>query len=219
MKTFMKIGMVFYIFFQLWFFTYGQGLRAGVSGGLNLGKHSEEMKHEEFRFRPAFTGGLFLAYEFNSWLILQSEFFYSMKGNVRVTSIPFTGNSTGRESKVITKLNYFEIPLLIVTKFNLDFPLKPKIMIGPAFSFLLTAKAEAEWPFSSNNMEIDQKDFWKPSEFGIILGFGGDYKFGIHMIDLSFRYNLGLNDINNGVGGGKITSNTFAFLLGYSIIL
>lgn len=213
MKNFVKAFLVFLVISNINSLTNGQGFRIGITSGLNFSKHSEEMKHEEFRYRIGYIGGMFLLYNFNEWIGVQTELLYSMKGNVRVTPVP----QSNSESKVFTKLNYIEVPLLIKLSFQLEFPVKPFIIAGPSFSLLQTAEAEAEWPFSSNTTEIDQKDFWKQSEFGIVLGVGGDYEFGLHRIGFNLRYDLGLNNINAGVGGGKINSKTITILLGYSI--
>lgn len=194
-----------------------QGFRVGVKGGINLAKHTEEFEHTEFNYRIGSIGGAFISYDFNDLISLQSEVLYSMKGNTRVFQGQLLAQGSISESRVITKLNYIEIPLLLFISFELNSNIRPKILFGPIISFLQTATAEAEYGGSS--YEINTKELWKSNDFGIILGSGLDYKVGENKIVLDIRYNLGLADLDNGIGGGKITSNALSFLLGYSIVL
>lgn len=209
------------IFILLLLFTFNtlnaQVFRAGIKGGINLAKHTEELQHTDFKYRTGFIGGGFISYGLTELVSFQSEILYSMKGNTRVIPEQILGQVTIPESKVFTKLNYIEIPLLLIIAFDLNSNFRPKILFGPVISFLLTAKSEAESYSGGGGIEVDQKDLWKSSDYGIIFGVGGDYNIGNNKIVLDIRYNLGLADLNNGVGGGKITSNTISFMLGYAI--
>ena len=216
MKSYLNILFILLLFFSCEALN-AQGFSIGIKGGINLAKHTEELEHTEFNYRIGFIGGGFVSYDFNNLISIQSEVLYSMRGNARVFPEQILGQLIIPESKVVTKLNYIEIPLLLFISFDLNSNIRPKILIGPAISFLLTAKSEAEIYSDEEGTEIDQKELWKPNDYGIIFGIGADYTVGNNKIILDIRYNLGLADLNDGVGGGKITSNTISLLLGYLI--
>jgi opacity protein-like surface antigen len=100
----------------------------------------------------------------------------------------------------------------------MDFIIKPKIFIGPEYSFLLDAKIEYIEQGNSQ-AEIDEKDHFKQNEYGIILGAGAEYELQSGKIIFDVRYNYGLKNINIIEQGSEIKSNTISFNLGFAFSL
>ena len=108
----------------------------------------------------------------------QPEILFSQQGS----TIKFDSSQPDIESN----FSYVNIPLIVklytVAGINLQ--------VGPQIGFLTSAEIDNE----------DYKEELKGTDFSLALGVGWDLPFGL---TLDGRYNLGLSDINDGIGQGS----------------
>ncbi len=154
------------------------------------------------QFRTGFAGGLFVCYEVLSFLAIQPEVLYTMKGVKLDATFPIVG-----KAEATVKLDYIEIPVLV----KLMLPIggfKPNIFAGPSFAFNILAELSGEALGQSSSVDLKDVD---PSlgpetfDFGFVVGAGVDLEVGPVLLTLDGRYTLGLTeiwedvDIKNGV--------------------
>ena len=107
------------------------------------------------------------------------------------------------------RLNYLQIPIYFDLFFGeLGTPFRPKVYLGFAPGFLLSAKA---------NDVIDFKDETSSINFALSGGLGFNYRVANRIwLNTDLRAYLGLNDVRDEAFrvGDKITNNTYQFSLG-----
>jgi hypothetical protein len=191
----------------------------GGSFGLNLSKlnYKDDLQGYNFNYRNGIKLGLFTEYNLADLFLIHTEINYSMRGTEYGLDEIESFGLTIPKHKFIQKINYVEVPVLFEYNLPINFYLKPKIFIGPEISFLLNAKIEYIEDDVSKN-EIEEKDTFKSTEYGIVMGVGTDYNIFLGKFIFDVRYYYGLSNINK-VEGSKITSNTLSFNLGYAFSL
>jgi Outer membrane protein beta-barrel domain len=88
------------------------------------------------------------------------------------------------------------------------------IQMGPQFGFLLDGERKTN-STALNVFDKNIKDVYKSSDVSVSVGLGYDFKFGL---ELDFRYNVGIKDINNVADGGSIQSRAFMMSLGWAFL-
>ncbi|MFZ5515486.1 MAG: porin family protein [Candidatus Zhuqueibacterota bacterium] len=148
--------------------------------------------------RLGFSFGYFFQYRMNDVLVLQPEFNYTMRGANYSGDISFRDDYTGErynfDTKIVYKLNYIEIPLLLkLKKLNQSYTSQFVLFGGPVISFLSSSKLMVEVS-SGDDSDQEEEDFdeFEGTEFGYILGIGIEFPSGI---TADARYYRGMGSV------------------------
>lgn len=163
---------------------YPASAQSKFSLGPNAGVgHSWISKTNNSKFKLAANVGLAMVYSASEHFGIGLDAKYSYEG-VKST----VGSETGS-----LDINYLRFPLKAIYFFNnYEDPLRPKIFAGPSFGFLSSAKM--------NN--VDVKDAFNSSDFGITAGVGFNYRLvknSFFSADLNYLH--GISDV------GKVGDN------------
>ena len=153
-----------------------QGMTFGAKGGINLSNVSFDGDDPPFKSRVGVLAGGFVTVRLWSWLTLQPEVVYTVKGA--------TLDVEDLDSAFIT--DYVEVPVLV--RFNIYRSVY--VAGGPAPAFLTRARSRTE--FGGSTEEIDIKDDLESFDLGIVGAAGID--FGRWFVDA--RYTHGISDID-----------------------
>lgn len=132
--------------------------------------------------RTAWMAGGFVEIPIAKHLVIQPEALFTMKGTEY--SGDFAG--TGGTGVATTKLNYFDMPVLLRVDVPTTGTVAPFVYAGPNFGFLLSAKATAT--AAGTQQEEDIKSDLKSTDVGI--AFGGGLRFGKVMAEVRYIYGL-----------------------------
>lgn len=155
--------------------------RVGIKGGINLSTLYTEDSYDT-KMLTGFNIGLFSKVPITQHVSIQPEFYFTTKGS------EVTYNNAFVEGIARFKLNYLELPLLLVINVTDNF----NIQAGPYASFLVTGKVSNESDGNlfdfEDNIEVD--DFNR-FDGGIAVGVGIDFG----SLGIGARYNYGLTTI------------------------
>jgi opacity protein-like surface antigen len=161
---------------------FAQGWSAGIRGGLNLTdvKFDSEGDSPSLSNRLGFVGGGFVIVPLVSWLEVQPEALYTMKGA--------RFDEEGIDSSLW--LDYVEFPVLARVSRRTSGALRYYLAAGPSLAVRVRARTRTK--FGSSTEEMDISDDVERTDFGVV--FGGGVEFGSLVVDA--RYGLGLKDID-----------------------
>lgn len=191
----------------------------GVKGGVTLSKlkFKSDLQGYDFKNLVGFNAGIFADYNFTKEYSIVLEIVYNQRGTKYGTGDKYlTGGYFEPAHEFIQTLNYLDLPLLFKYTIPLDWKIKPIVMIGPQYSFLLNAKIEYS-DIVSNRKNDNSSDF-KNNDFGLIFGLGAKYDIKPGSILFSARYYKGLNNLNAD-SGSDIKAYGFQINAGYTIPL
>lgn len=181
---------------------FAQGFGKGVRGGLNVattatgGENGDAAPDWQLR---GVVGG-FIVWPVTSWLVLQPELLYAMKGAKQ--------EAFGLQSKLL--LDYIEVPVLARVSRGSPGTRTWYIVAGPSFGWLARAKARAD--FGGATEEIDLKDDVKSYDIGLTAG--GGMEFGSILVDA--RYTHGLSDIDKDTSDDvEVTNRAISVTVGF----
>jgi hypothetical protein len=155
----------------------------GVKGGVNLATQEisgEDAGDDGLEMLPAFVGGVFMTFPMASWLDLQPEVLYSVKGSHFAES-GFSGS---------VLIDYLEVPLLLRVSRHGSGRMGFYGAGGPYAAFKMRARTRVK--FGGSTEEMDVGEDVETMDFG--LSFGGGVEFGSLVFD--GRYSYGLKDID-----------------------
>jgi hypothetical protein len=161
---------------------FAQGLGKGVRGGVNLTTTGTEDGNGgaalDWQPRAVFAG--FITWRVASWLQVQPEVVYAMKGG--------RSEEFGITSKLL--LDYVELPLL--ARWSKGAPRQRSLYVvaGPSLGLLVRAKTRAD--FGGATEELDISDDVERFDLGVAIG--GGIELGSILVD--GRYTHGLSDID-----------------------
>jgi hypothetical protein len=156
----------------------GQGVRGGVN--ISTLNTSDDESGESADWHVRGVAGGYLTWRMFSWLELQPEVLYSLKG------------AKVEEGDVTAKalLDYLEVPILARISRGAPGTRRFYGVAGIALGVLLRAKTRAD--FGGATEEIDIKDDIETLDLGAVVG--GGMEFGSLVIDA--RYTHGIRDID-----------------------
>lgn len=179
-------------------------IQIGPAGGVNLGGMSltPDAAGRTTNFKPGFSAGAVIIYNFSSMFSLQVEPAYVQKGALIKTAMTDVGFIL--ELKETAEINYMDVPLSLRVSFegetvkpflfagmNISFPVEDlKVTIdnlivnGEDFTHLIPAD------------QIEQKIETKKIDYGLNFGAGISFPVAITDLFFSIQYNLGLSDLN-----------------------
>jgi hypothetical protein len=197
MKTYSKI-LVFVLFIMASSNVWAQAA-FGLKGGLNLSSIDLNDAEATYDSRTGYHAGIFFRGRFDKVAIQPELLLYTQSGEIKSSLI-----GTAQES-----FTYLTIPVLL--KF---YPVGGlNLQAGPQFGFLLDGERKGELVGVGYTQDI--KDYYKSSDISVSLGAGYDFGFGLN---LDFRYNLGVKDINNVADGEEAKSRVFMVSLGWNFL-
>jgi hypothetical protein len=161
---------------------FAQGISTGVRGGLNMATTATggEGGDGALEWQPRAVFGGFVTWRVTSWLELQPEVLYAMKGA--------KSEEFGLTAKIL--LDYIEVPALARLSRGARGARSWYLVAGPSLSFLTRARSRAD--FGGAIEEIDLTDDVERFDIGVAAG--GGVEFGSLLVDA--RYNHGLSDID-----------------------
>ncbi|MCD4696577.1 MAG: PorT family protein [Bacteroidales bacterium] len=173
-------------------FTFGPRL------GLNLANQSGD-DVEDNSMLIGFNIGAMGNMAFNDMLSFQAEVLYDAKG-AKYESV----SETGAKTDVNANFNYLNIPLMAKATFGDDIKFFGEL--GPSIGLLMSAKWDGESEFTTleqdpNNpfevieKKIEVKDFYKSTDFGLVIGGGVVLPVGDMKLMVDVRYNMSLGSI------------------------
>ncbi len=151
----------------------------GVKGGVNLASQHTDGSDSSLDARTGLVAGAFWTLPLTSWLGVQVEGLYSMKG----ARVNFEG------VKSTLQLDYFEVPVLARVPFGGGHR-RYFVAGGPSLGLRLRARTRTK--FSGATEDIDVADQVERLDVGIAGG--GGVELGSLVIDA--RYTYGLTDID-----------------------
>ena len=98
------------------------------------------------------------------------------------------------------KFNYLQVPVLAMIDLPVGGSLIPVLYAGPYVSFLLDSKLPAE--VEGNSMTGGLEDYTKSYDTGFVFGAALDFSLGTGKMTIEGRYNLGMTEIDDGIGTG-----------------
>jgi len=177
---------------------FGQNFSIGPMVGLNVSNLSGDI--ENTTFKAGFAGGVFANYSITTDFGLTGQVLYSQQGaNIELAGV---------EQKI--KLDYLQIPILGAYYFGKD-KFRPKVMLGPQFGFLLSAK-------DKDGSDIDPNGaIYETNDLSAVLGAGFNYNIAPKIwLNADVRYNYGISNISK-LGGDELRNQHFAVMVGVSI--
>jgi len=170
---------------------YGQKLRIGINTGLNVSTLSEPGNlYDNEALKTGFGGGLALRYSFSESFAVQSGITYEQKGFQEKTD--FSNNV----EKYSGTYNYIIAPLVAEGSMIIQGNTRLYGQTGLYAGFNIHAENAVDLPENeltpvATNGEINETDY------GWIFGGGVQFPAGSHLIQLGFRYSLGLYEISD----------------------
>ncbi len=178
---------------------FGQGLGLGAKGGLNVATQRFEGDAPGLDPRLGIVAGVFATMPILSWLDLQAEGLYAMKG--ATLDIKGAGSSVGVE--------YLEVPILARLTRNRGGALQYFVTGGPSIGVRLRARVRTK--FGNSTEERDVGDELERLDYGAAAG-GGIAR---GPLSLEGRYTLGLKDIDKDRSDTvKVTNRVISVALG-----
>jgi hypothetical protein len=191
-------------------------IRVGLHVGLNLANAVYSIKEAPIKTKIGLVGGGLIEYKVLDFLFIQPEFSFIQKG---INIEPMFDNDTKYlvpDSKESITLNYFQIPLLLKIKFEIN-NIRPFIFAGPNFGFLLKTQGVKESP--TFNKTVSYKDHFESVDFATDFGLGAEYALSKYTdVFANLRYSLGLSD---NLKSSDISYNTrgIQFMVGIKICI
>jgi len=188
---------------------------AQIDIGAKLGVNINQFNQPGTVF--GFNGGAFARYPVLDFLSVRAEVLYMQQGGARTPyTRSFSSGSSGTDGTVSSidysnryvNLNNLEIPVLIeITHPDFaDEAIKPKLILGVAYGFLLSAKesAERKYTFTSgpttsltfSDGRDDVRSNYAHNQIGLIAGVAIDYKIGDRTFTTEVRYRRSLTQLN-----------------------
>jgi hypothetical protein len=184
-------------------FTYAQKAQFGIKGGLNIA--NQNFVGTGAPSTSALMGvnlGFFVGIKVDDKFVIQPEILYSMQG----TKLNWLSDGVTINS---FKLAYINIPVMAKYYATKNFSLEA----GPQIGFLTSAKVNGT--SNGTTVDVDAKNFYNSTDFGINFGVGYDFT---KKISAGIRYNLGLSNVGSNEfvsDGDKITNSVFSIDFGY----
>ena len=168
----------------------------GVQGGSNFSTMSftnnPAYKYTEVNYVQGFIGGLVVQFIPNEHTGIQAEFNYSQKGWVEMDT------TSGNNVKYQSKMDYLEFPIL--THVNIGSGnFRGLFNLGPYIGYGLNREnttSDLNAGTSVTEEYTFDKDLDNRIDFGLLVGFGFEYRMSFGKLAVEARYSIGLGDID-----------------------
>lgn len=174
-------------------------IAAGIKAGVNLTSLDVGGPDANYDSRAGYHAGVFLNVRFDA-VAIQPELLLSVQNGDYDNTLLGTAKD---------RFTYLAIPILAkfypVGGFN--------IQLGPQFNFLLDGERKYDTVLGSGSIDISEE--YKNTDIAASVGLGYDFDFGLN---IDFRYNLGLTDLNDVADGEKAKSRIIFIALGWNFL-
>lgn len=179
----------------------------GFKGGMSFSDFGGSDVTEDVGNRTAFAGGLYVQSDFSRNIGFRVEALYHMKG--------FSETVSGIRGTF--KMDYVELPLLLVGQIPQSDNATLSAFAGPVFA--INTKAEIEASQGSASGAVDVKNQMAAFEFALTFGLGVSVDTGTVNIGLDGRYQLGLTTVDGGLfssdtGKADVQNRGWVFMVG-----
>ncbi|MFO7370543.1 MAG: porin family protein [Bacteroidales bacterium] len=168
---------------------YGQKLRLGVTAGLNVSTLSEPGNlYNNEALKTGFGGGLEVKYAFNETFGVRTGVLYEQKG--------FRKNKElfNQDEKITGMYHYLNVPLLIEGTLSVT---------GDTRLYGVTGLYTGFRCYSENTLTLEGTELLtapedediNKTEYGWTFGGGIQMSAGKHLMQIGFRYSLGLTEV------------------------
>lgn len=167
-----------------------QQVNVGVLGGINfadLNIKDDQGEKSNVSTRNTFGVGGIFELQLAQSVYLQLQPMYLQKGGVLLQQPP-------DPEEIKFKMSFIEVPLFLKVQFGDQ--IRPYLMGGPTFGYLLSSELESE--ISGFMFEGDLKHITRKFEVGVGFGAGVNIPVGSSNLFLDGRYTLGLTNLNEG---------------------
>jgi Outer membrane protein beta-barrel domain len=180
-------------------FSFAQGFKFGVKGGVNIGKVDGKAFKQEFRY--GYHAGVFAEIKVNKKWSIQPEVLWNQSNTSSANKLDtlYTTLLNTNNFKNI-KLNYLSIPVLLNYKVSNFLTLQA----GPQFGILVN---------QNRNLLQNGGDAFKKGDLSLL----GGVQLKVLGVRLSGRYAIGLNDINDVTAQDKWKSQGFQLAVGFTL--
>jgi hypothetical protein len=162
----------------------------GIKGGINIANIYGDDSEGEVDWKTGFAGGIFLDWGITPLFGIQPELLYVQDGS----------KTDFLEVDWQLKFNYLQVPVLAKVDLPIGGTLIPVLYAGPYVSLLLDSKLTLE--ADNNSATVGLTDYTKSYDAGFVFGAGLEFGVGPGKMTLEGRYNLGLTEIDDGIGEG-----------------
>lgn len=168
---------------------FATGAQAATNhAGVKLGMAIQDLGGDglesiDVESRNGFVGGAYFQSDLSRNFGIRLEALYYMKGA--------TGDSA--DIDVTVKLDYVELPLLLMAHVPFSETGRLSLFAGPTFSFNTNAEAEAS--FAGFTGSVDIGDAIKSFDFGLTFGAGMSFDVGSVILGFDGRYGFGLDTV------------------------
>jgi hypothetical protein len=163
-----------------------------------------------------FTGGGFVRFGMGT-LAVQPELMYVTKGAKQ--SGVFEGQAIDAE----LRLDYIEVPLLLLLPIGAGAGVAPYVYAGPAFAFEVGCSVAFDVPGFSGSADCDEDEDFdsdrRKIDVGAMVGGGLSFPVGPGALLVEGRYNFGLLNLDTSTDGNTTRHRSGALLFGYSMPL
>lgn len=181
----------------------------------------------EYKTAYGYSYGISGAYKFSPLFSLEADIFYELKGTKYGNEQPSIPGYKPTKITYTYTLNYIAVPVLAKFYLPLESSILPHLDLGTSFNFLLNSKMSyseerdpnIQLPMVFIPSEFDLNSKTNSFDFGLIAGLGVDYHLPSGIISLETRYELGIANLDKGLGTGPVNNKTFSVFLGYSFLL
>jgi hypothetical protein len=194
--------------------------------GIQAGNSLVSMRHTgysqyPYRFKSAFSAGLFVQYNINKYFSLRVEPGYEKKGYDTSYDSTFIENGNPikilQEFPITANFNYITIPVL--ARASIGKKVKYFINAGPYVGFLMSQNIIYNYGVVNyDKYKYNTAHNYKTLDFGITTGLGMYIPMkNIFALSFEIRNNLGLMNISNPTYNSDINKTlAFNLLLGFS---
>lgn len=167
-----------------------EALDFGIKGGINIANVHGEDVGDDGEWKNGFAGGIFLDWGITPVFGIQPELLYVQDG----------AREKFLNADLFLKFNYVQVPVLAMIDLPVGGSLIPVLYAGPYVSFLLDSKLTVE--VEDNSVTGGLEDYTKSYDTGFVFGVALDFSLGTGKMTIEGRYNLGMTEIDDGIGTG-----------------
>lgn len=187
------------------------GPTVGINFATFNGKDANQMGN--LSSKTGMNVGAFLNYHFSDLFALQPEVIYTMKGTDGTTTF------NNLNYNLTYSINYIEVPVLLKVYIPIEGSktIRPSLYAGPAFAFKVASNLEV----SGNGVDqtVDESSDTKSFDFGLAFGGGVGFVVGTGILDVSFRYTMGLSTIDGSASNMTVTNGVMSIIANYGFNL
>lgn len=162
--------------------------------------------------RTGFIGGGFVTADVNEKFGIRAELLYAQKGGAGTLNVNVNSAPAGT-ADLTFKLDYIEIPVLLVGTFPTQGSTKISVFGGPAVAFNTSSKLKFDVQGQTDEQDIG--DSVESTDFGLAVGAGVSFPASARArIVIDGRYNFGFSKFPK--SGEDLKNRDLVFMAGFS---